>query len=140
MDSQGSPDKKRRSSITRIASSIADAITGSTAGNAGKAISAAMSDAGDKDSLNENVNQDQKDERRSLSNYFLRRKTDGSYKSGNSGGSVVTSLSDLERIEKIMTYAQYANKSIVKYFGKNLEEFRREMQYSKEIILSELLT
>lgn len=41
----------------------------------------------------------------------------------------MTSLSDLERIEKIMTQAQYANKNIVKYFGKQLEDFRREMQY-----------
>lgn len=55
------------------------------------------------------------------------KKFEGSYKSGNSGGSVVTSLSDLERMEKLMTQAQYANKSIIKYFGKRLEEFRREM-------------
>jgi hypothetical protein len=54
------------------------------------------------------------------------KKREGSYKSG-SGGSVVTSMSDLERIERIMTQAQYANKSIVKYFSKHLEEFRREM-------------
>jgi hypothetical protein len=27
----------------------------------------------------------------------------------------------------------------VKYFSKNLEEFRREMQYAKEIILSDLM-
>jgi len=68
------------------------------------------------------------------------RKKEGSHKSGSGAGSVVTSLSDLERIEKIMTQAQYANKSIVKYFSKHLEEFKREMQSSKEIILSELVT
>jgi hypothetical protein len=28
----------------------------------------------------------------------------------------------------------------VKYFSKNLEEFRREMQYSKEIILSDIIS
>jgi hypothetical protein len=67
------------------------------------------------------------------------RRVGSSHKSGGSGGggSVVTSLSDLERIERIMTQAQHANKSIVKYFGKHLEEFRREQTYSKEIILSD---
>ena len=50
---------------------------------------------------------------------------------------MVTSLSDLERIEKIMTQAQYANKSIVKYFSKHLEEFRRDQTYSKEVILQD---
>lgn len=65
-----------------------------------------------------------------------------SHKSGGSGGpgSVITSLSDLERIEKIMTSAQYASKSIVKHFSRHLEEFRREQSYAKEIILSELMT
>jgi hypothetical protein len=58
----------------------------------------------------------------------IARRPPSSHKSGNSGGggSVVTSLSDLERIERIMTQAQFANKSIVKYFGKHFEEFRRE--------------
>ena len=56
----------------------------------------------------------------------------GSQRSGP--GSAVTSLSDLEKIEKIMNDAVHASKSIVKYFGKHLEEFRREMHYNKEII------
>ena len=53
---------------------------------------------------------------------------------------MITSTSDLERFERLMIQAKYANKSIIRHFGKQLEEFRREMQYSKEIILSELLT
>jgi hypothetical protein len=61
-----------------------------------------------------------------------------SVKSGS--GSVVTSASDLERLERLMVFAKHANKSILRQFGKQLEEFRREMQYSKEIILSELMT
>lgn len=61
-----------------------------------------------------------------------------SNKSGG-GGSVCTSLSDLEKIEKIMNEAVHADKSIVKYFGKHLEEFRRDMHYSKEIIFSDVL-
>lgn len=61
-----------------------------------------------------------------------------SVKSGS--GSVVTSASDLERLERLMVFAKHANKSILRQFGKQLEEFRREMQYSKEIILSELVT
>ena len=43
-------------------------------------------------------------EKRSVTNYFMKKK-EGSHKSGSGGGSVVTSLSDLERIEKIMTTA-----------------------------------
>lgn len=39
-----------------------------------------------------------------------------------------------------MNSAKHASKSVLRQFGKQLEEFRREMQYSKEIILSELLT
>ena len=39
-----------------------------------------------------------------------------------------------------MTQAQHANKNIVKYFGKHFEDFRREMQYSKELILSEAIS
>ena len=62
--------------------------------------------------------------------------------SGKSGGagSVVTSLSDLEKIEKIMNEAQFADKSIVKYFGKHFEEFRREMHYNKEIVFADMLS
>lgn len=61
-----------------------------------------------------------------------------SVKSGS--GSVITSTSDLERFERLMINAKHANKNIVRNFGKQLEEFRREMQYSKEIILSDLMT
>ena len=62
----------------------------------------------------------------------------GSVKSGGAG-SVITSISDLEKIEKIMNEAQHADKNIVKYFGKHFEEFRREMHYNREIVLSDLL-
>jgi hypothetical protein len=63
----------------------------------------------------------------------------GSQRSGG-GGSVATSLSDIEKIEKIMNEAQHADKSIVKYFGKHFEEFRRDMHYYKEIVFSDMLT
>ena len=52
----------------------------------------------------------------------------------------MTSLSDLEKIEKIMNEAQHADKSIVKYFGNHFEEFRRDMHYYKEIVFSDMLT
>lgn len=39
-----------------------------------------------------------------------------------------------------MNEALYADKNIVKYFGKHFEEFRREMHYNKEIVFSDLLT
>ena len=39
-----------------------------------------------------------------------------------------------------MKQAQHAKKSVIRIFGKNLEEFRREMQYSKEIINSDILS
>ena len=59
---------------------------------------------GDRDSERGSVNGDAMEyaEKKSLSNYFVKKQH--SYKSGGSGGggSVVTSLSDLERIEKIM--------------------------------------
>lgn len=48
-------------------------------------------------------------------------------------------MSDVERMERLMNQTKYARKSIIKIFGKNLEEFRREMHYSKEIINSDLL-
>lgn len=35
-----------------------------------------------------------------------------------------------------MTQAQHASKSIVKYFSKHLDEFRREQTYAKEVILA----
>ena len=62
----------------------------------------------------------------------------GSQKSGGAG-SAVTSLSDLEKIDKIMNEAQHANKSIVKYFGKHFEEFRREMHSAKELVFADEL-
>lgn len=52
----------------------------------------------------------------------------------------MTSLSDLEKIEKIMNEAQHADKNIVKYFGKHFEEFRRDMHYYKEIVMADMLT
>jgi len=63
----------------------------------------------------------------------------GSQRSGG-GQSQATSLSDIEKIEKIMNEAQHADKSIVKYFGKHFEEFRRDMHYYKEIVFSDMLT
>ena len=45
-----------------------------------------------------------------------------------------------EKIEKIMVEAKHADKNIVKYFGKHLEEFRREMHYNKEIVFSDMLS
>jgi hypothetical protein len=39
-----------------------------------------------------------------------------------------------------MNEAIHANKSVVKYFGSHFEEFRREMFYNKEIVLSDILT
>ena len=39
-----------------------------------------------------------------------------------------------------MNEAIHADKSVVKYFGSHFEEFRREMFYNKEIVLSDILT
>ena len=65
----------------------------------------------------------------------------GSVRSGSGPGSIIGSTtSDLERLERLMRNAVHAKKSIVRMFGKNLDEFRREMQYSKEIINSDLLS
>jgi hypothetical protein len=58
------------------------------------------SEIGDKDIINDNAS-NTPHEKRSLQNFFLNKKLHGSLRSG-SGGSVVTSLSDIERIEKIM--------------------------------------
>lgn len=52
----------------------------------------------------------------------------------------MTSLSDLEKIEKIMNEAVHADKNIVKYFGKHLEEFRNYMHHYKEIVFSDVFT
>jgi len=60
-------------------------------------------------------------------------------RSGSQAGSFVTSTSDIERMERLMHAAKYANKSVVKYFGKQLEEFRREQGYNREIVLSDIL-
>ena len=70
-----------------------------------------------------------------------RIKGSGSVRSGSGPGSLIGSaVSDLERVERLMHQAKYANKSIVKLFGKHLEEFRSEMQYSKAYIQSDLLS
>jgi hypothetical protein len=79
-------------------------------------------------------------------NNFMNLKKPSSQKSGGKtsqksggAGSVITSISDLEKIERIMNEAQHADKNIVKYFGKHFEEFRREMHYNREIVLSDML-
>ena len=65
----------------------------------------------------------------------------GSVRSGSGPGSIIGSTtSDLERLDRLMRQAKHAKKPIVRMFGKNLDEFRREMQYSKEIINSDLLS
>ena len=62
-------------------------------------------------------------------------------RSGSGAGSIIGSTtSDLERLERLMKQSQHAKKSVIRIFGKNLEEFRREMQYSKEIINSDILS
>jgi len=67
----------------------------------------------------------------------LNNRLDGSVRSGSGAGSVVTSLSDLERIEKMMNHAQFANKNIIKYFGKHIEDFRKEQSGFRDFILTE---
>ena len=42
-------------------------------------------------------------------------------------------------MERAMNTAHYANKAIIKYFSKKLDEFRREMKCQKEIIMSDVL-
>ncbi len=42
-------------------------------------------------------------------------------------------------MERLMHRAKYANKSIIKYFGKQLVEFRRKKGYNREIVLSDIL-
>ena len=59
---------------------------------------------------------------------LARIKGSGSVRSGSGPGSIAGSAtSDLERIDRLMHQAKFANKSIVKLFGKHLEEFRSEM-------------
>ena len=43
-------------------------------------------------------------------------------------------------MERLMNQAQHAAKSILKYFGKHLDDFRREMNYSREIVLSDIMS
>lgn len=63
------------------------------------------SERGEKESVaGENDIKDNQSDKKSLSNYFM-RKREGSHKSGSGAGSIITSISDLERIEKIMTSA-----------------------------------
>ena len=65
----------------------------------------------------------------------------GSVRSGSGPGSVAGSaVSDLERMERLMNQAKHANKSIVKLFGKHLEEFRSEMSYAKAYVQTDLLS
>ena len=70
-----------------------------------------------------------------------RIKAGGSVRSGSGPGSIIGSTtSDLERLERLMKQAQFAKKSIVRIFGKNLDEFRRDMAYAKDNINSDLLS
>ena len=51
----------------------------------------------------------------------------------------MTSRSDLERIDKLMKFAPHANKYIVKYFGSQLEEFRRLSKRIKEDMFCDIV-
>lgn len=52
----------------------------------------------------------------------------GSVRSGSGPGSIIGStVSDLEVMERLMKQAKHAKKPILRIFGKNLDEFRREM-------------
>ena len=42
-------------------------------------------------------------------------------------------------MERLMHQAVHANKSVVKFFGKHLEEFRREQVYNREIVQSDAM-
>jgi len=76
-----------------------------------------------------------------LSDMKASRMKAGSVRSGSGPGSIIGSTtSDLERLDRLMKQAIHAKKSVVRMFGKNLEEFRREMQYSKEVINSDILS
>ena len=71
---------------------------------------------------------------------LARIKGSGSVRSGSGPGSLVGSaMSDIERFDRMMNQAKFANKSIVKLFGKHIEEFRSEMQYAKMHIQTDLL-
>ena len=64
----------------------------------------------------------------------------GSVKKGTSskrsaGGE--TNQSDADLIRNLEAQAKHANRSILKYFGKHLEEFRKEQTQSRDIILQD---
>ena len=66
----------------------------------------------------------------------------GSFKKGNSSkksGGGETNLSDADFIRNLEAQVKYANKSILKYFGKQFEEFRKEQIQSRDIILQDQL-
>jgi hypothetical protein len=54
------------------------------------------------------------------------------------GASQATTLSDIERMEKFMTTCQHANKYIVKYFSKHLNDFRIEQISYRDIIMTDI--
>lgn len=85
-----------------MASSVVDAFRGSI----GKKNNFEKdSEKGERDSVkNDNDQRDNQSEKRSFSNFFM-NKNQRSHKSGSGAGSIVTSISDLERIEKIMNTA-----------------------------------
>lgn len=87
-------------SLTRLASSVVDQFTGGNKNTLTDKDSVKNAEEG-KPPLNIEKAQSEK---KTVSGY-LKKKVEGSYKSGSGAGSVVTSLSDLERIEKIMTQA-----------------------------------
>jgi len=85
-----------------MASSVVDIFTGANKGNSERP----PSECGDRDSLDGNIQAElhfNQSEKKGASNYF-NKKREQSFRSG-SGGSVITSMSDLERIERIMTQA-----------------------------------
>lgn len=63
-----------------------------------------------------------------LSDMKQARMKAGSVRSGSGPGSIIGStVSDLEVMERLMKQAKHAKKPILRIFGKNLDEFRREM-------------
>lgn len=134
----GEQSPARKSSVGRLTSSMIDTFLGKSSQKASNGRKDSVVNGSEKDEPTEN--EKTQGDRRS-GNIFGKRPP-SSQKSGNSGGghggpgSAYTSLSDLDRIERVMNQAQHASKSIVKYFSKHLDEFRREQTYAKEIILS----
>ena len=82
---------------------------------------------------------EQEDASGGFSGLFKKSFSSNKGNSMRSGGTAVTTLSDLEKIEKIMNEAVHASKSIVKYFGKHFEEFRRDMHGNKELVFADML-